>query len=88
MICISSNQQIRERAYEIFQDRQRTARKGDADSDWHEAENEIRKHRSPAQASMLHLHPKPNTPSPTFPRFRPRMLPSRLHPGSIGWSAA
>jgi hypothetical protein len=38
MICISSHPQIRQRAYEIFQERVQTGRKGDALSDWLEAE--------------------------------------------------
>jgi len=61
MICISSHPQIRQRAYEIFQERLLTGRKGDALSDWLEAEYQIHRQRVPAQASMLHLHPKPAT---------------------------
>lgn len=59
MICISSHPQIRQRAYEIFQERVQTGRKGDALSDWLEAEYQIHRRRVPAQGSMLHLHPKP-----------------------------
>jgi hypothetical protein len=61
MICISSHPHIRQRAYEIFQERLQTGRKGDARSDWIEAEHESRRHRIPAQASMLHLHPRLTT---------------------------
>ena len=61
MICSSSHPQIRQRAQDIFQERMQTGRKGDALSDWLEAEHEIRRHRIPARASMLHLHPKPTT---------------------------
>jgi hypothetical protein len=59
MICISSRPQIRQRAYEIFQERLQTGRKGDALSDWLEAEYQIHRYRIPAQASKLHLDPKP-----------------------------
>lgn len=59
MICICSHPQIRQRAYEIFQERLQTGRKGDALSDWCEAEYQIHRRRVPAQASMLHLHPEP-----------------------------
>lgn len=56
MICISSHAQIRQRAYEIFQERLRTGRQGDGLSDWLEAEYQVHRHRVPAQAWMLHLH--------------------------------
>ena len=68
MICISSHPQIRQRAYEIFQERLQTGRKGDALSDWLEAEYQIHRHRVPAQASM-HLHPKPANPSVELARL-------------------
>ena len=73
MMCISS-QQIRQRAYETFQERQQTGRKGDALSDWLEAEHEIRGRSIPTQASILHLR-KPAT----LP-FRSRGF--RTHPAS------
>jgi hypothetical protein len=38
MVSISSHPQILRRAYEIFQERRQTGRKGDALSDWLEAE--------------------------------------------------
>jgi hypothetical protein len=40
-ISISSHQQIRHRAYEIFLERRNTGREGNAVSDWLEAEQEI-----------------------------------------------
>ncbi len=83
MICISSHPQIRERAYEIFQDRLQTGRKGDALSDWLEAEHEIRKRRIAAQPSMLHLHPKPTTLPFNLRGARPQPPQTRLHPESI-----
>jgi hypothetical protein len=57
MVSISSHLQIRQRAYEIFQARQQTGRKGDALSDWLEAEQEIRRSRISIPASTLDLHP-------------------------------
>ena len=51
-ISISSHQQVRRRAYEIFLERGATGRKGDAASDWLEAEQEIRNRRIPIQARM------------------------------------
>jgi len=59
MVSINSHPQIRQRANEIFQERRQTGRKGDALSDWLEAEQEIRRHRIPVQASRLYLHPTP-----------------------------
>ena len=61
MVSFSSHPQIRRRAYEIFQERLQTERKGDALSDWLEAEQEIRSRRIPVQASRPHLHPTPTT---------------------------
>ena len=61
MVSFSSHPQIRQRAYEIFQERRQTGRKGDTLSDWLEAEQEIRSRRIPVQASRLHLHPTPTT---------------------------
>ena len=55
MICISSQPQIRQRAYEIFQERLQTGRKGDALSDWLEAQYQIHGRRVPAHASMPDL---------------------------------
>ena len=54
-ISISSHQLIRQRAYEIFVERGATGRKGDAVSDWLEAEQEIRMHRIPVAARMRHF---------------------------------
>ena len=57
MVSISSHSQIRQRAYEIFQERRQTGRKGDALSDWLEAEQEILRHRFPVEpASASHTH--------------------------------
>jgi hypothetical protein len=81
MICISSHPQIRERAYEIFQERLQTGRKGDALSDWLEAERQIHRRRVPAQASML--HPKPATLPLNLRGFRALPTPNRLHPEFI-----
>jgi hypothetical protein len=87
MICIGSYSEIRERAYAIFQDRLHTGRKGNALSDWLEAEHEIRRRRNPAQASMLHLHRKPNALPLNWHGFRPQPPPTRLNPESIRRSA-
>jgi hypothetical protein len=54
-ISISSHQQIRHRAYEIFLERRNTGRKGDASSDWLEAEQEIRRQRIPVRARIRHF---------------------------------
>jgi hypothetical protein len=54
-ISISSHQQIRHRAYEIFLERRNTGRKGDAFSDWLEAAQEIRRQRIPVRARILHF---------------------------------
>jgi hypothetical protein len=83
MICISLHAQIRQRAYEIFQQRLQTGRKGDAPSDWIEAEHEIRTHRIPAPASILHLYPKPTTLPLNLRGFRPHPPSTRLHPEAI-----
>jgi hypothetical protein len=87
MMCISSHPQVSERAFEIFQDRLQNGRKGDALSDWLEAEREIRKHRIPVLASMLHLHPKPTALALNLRGFRPHPPPTRLHTESIRRSA-
>jgi hypothetical protein len=63
MICIGSHPQIRHRAYEIFQERRQTGRKGDALSDWLEAEQEIHTRRILVQVLPLICIPRP-------PRFR------------------
>ena len=75
-ISISSHQQIRHRAHEIFQERRQTGRRGDALSEWLEAEQEVRSRRIPVQSTMLRPHP---TPAIRFnPRgFRPHPPPTR-----------
>ena len=87
MICSSSLPQIRQRARDIFQERMQTGRKGDALSDWLEAEHEIRRYRISAQASMQHLHLKPTTLPLNLRGFRPHPPPTRLHPEPIRRSA-
>ena len=89
MVSISSHPQIHQRAYEIFQERRRTGRKGDALSDWLEAEQEIRRRRIPVQASTLHLHATPTTLPLNLLGFRPHPRPSRPHPESVRrWAVA
>ena len=61
-ISISSHQQIRHRAHEIFQERRRTGRKGDALSDWLEAEQEVHSRRISVQSTILRRHPTPTIP--------------------------
>ena len=87
MVSISSHLQIRQRAYEIFQDRQQTGRKGDALSDWFEAEQEIRRRRVPVPVSALDQHPTPTTFPLTWRGFRPDPRPTRPHPESARRSA-
>jgi hypothetical protein len=79
MVSISSHLQIRQRAYEIFQERRQTGRQGDALSDWLEAEQEIRRCRIPVQTSTLHLDPKPTTFPLIWRGFRPEPRSSDLN---------
>ena len=85
-ISISSHQQIRHRAHEIFQERRQTGRRGDALSDWLEAEQEVRSRRIPVQSTMLRPHP---TPAIGFnPRgLRPHPPPTRPRTEAIRASA-
>jgi hypothetical protein len=78
MVSISSHLQVRQRAYEIFQERRQSGRKGDALSDWLEAEQEIRGRRIPVPASTLDLHPTPTNVSVDLARIqnRPASNPS------------
>jgi hypothetical protein len=86
-ISVSSHQQVRYRAYEIFQERRNTGRKGDASSDWLEAEQEIRRRHMPVPARMLHRH----FPAAALPLnlFWPQttLAPPRPHPQSVRRSA-
>jgi hypothetical protein len=86
-ISISSHQQIRHRAYEIFLERRDTGRKGDAFSDWLEAEQEIRRQRIPVQVRMRHRHFAPAELPSNLSSFRPHPLPPLPHPASIRRSA-
>jgi Protein of unknown function (DUF2934) len=81
-ISISSHQQIRHRAHEIFQERKQTGRKGDALSDWLEAEQDVRSRRIPVQSTMPRPHP---TPTIRFNArgFRPHPPPTRPSTGAI-----
>ena len=87
MVSISSHLQIRQRAYEIFQERRQTGRNGDALSDWLEAEQEIRRRRIPVSASTLLLHPTPTTLPLNWRGFRPHPSPTSPHPESARRSA-
>ena len=87
MVSISSRLQIRQRAYEIFQERRQTGRKGDALSDWLEAEQEIHRRRITVQASTLHLHPTPTTLPLNLRGFRPHPRPTSPYPESARRSA-
>ena len=87
MVSISSHLQIRQRAYEIFQERRQTGRQGDALSDWLEAEQEIRRRRVPVPVSALDQHPTPTTLPLTWRGFRPDPRPTRPHPESARRSA-
>jgi hypothetical protein len=70
-ISISSRQQIQHRAYEIFLERRHTGRKGDALSDWLEAEQEIRRGCLPLPARMPHVHFAPAELPPNLSGLRP-----------------
>jgi hypothetical protein len=87
MVSISSHLQIRQRAYEIFQERRQTGRKGDALSDWLEAEQEIRGRRIPVPASTLDLRPIPTRFRLTWHGFKPDPRPTPPHPESARRSA-
>jgi hypothetical protein len=86
MVSISSHPQILQRAYEIFQERRQTGRKGDALSGWLEAERQILRRRIPVPASTLDLHPTPTTLPLTWRGFKPRTQ-IRPHPESARRSA-
>jgi Protein of unknown function (DUF2934) len=86
-ISISSHQRIRHRAQEIFEERAATGRKGDALSDWLEAEQEIRRRRSPAQMLALDRHPTPSEFPLNVAGFRPDPPSPRPRPESICRSA-
>jgi hypothetical protein len=85
MVSISSHPQILQRAYEIFQKRRQSGRKGDALSDWLEAEQEIRRRGILVQASTL--HPTLTTLPLNLRGFKPRSRPTRMYPESVRRSA-
>jgi hypothetical protein len=83
MISISSYEQIRHRAYELFLERRDTGRKGDALSDWLEAEEEIRSRRMPVGAQMQYWHFAHGKLPSNLVWPQTTLAPPRPHPESI-----
>jgi hypothetical protein len=97
-ISISSHQQIRHRAYEIFLERRNSGRKGDAFSDWLEAEEEIRRQPIPfgrescislsfRRTCLASYHTRPTSPAfgTPFASWRER---SAVEPGAASGRSA